>query len=190
VQAGVIRTAVLAPYIRLRTVIGEFVKQKSLTDTVRILEGDPYFAEDYVQYGYVGNSLTLVFSKVLSDITLVSEVLAFTVPKAFSEEVTTTDLAVPTVGKGASDAVVAGDAVARSAAKSLVDTASPLEIFAARTTKPTSDGASLADVVALAPRVAIIDQPVASDSGLLVMQDYCDISYFAEDYVGVSRAFT
>lgn len=34
------------------------------------------------------------------------------------------------------------------------------------------------------------DNAVLSSSGILSMQDYCDITYFLEDYVGVSRTFT
>lgn len=33
------------------------------------------------------------------------------------------------------------------------------------------------------------DNVASSDSGVLLMQDYCDITYFAEDYVGISRTF-
>jgi hypothetical protein len=28
-----------------------------------------------------------------------------------------------------------------------------------------------------------------ADAGLLSVQDYCDLSYFAEDYVGLSQSF-
>ncbi len=34
------------------------------------------------------------------------------------------------------------------------------------------------------------DNVLTSSSGILAMQDYCDITYFLEDYVGLSRAFT
>ncbi len=34
------------------------------------------------------------------------------------------------------------------------------------------------------------DNAVLSSSGLLSMQNYCDITYFLEDYVGTSRTFT
>jgi hypothetical protein len=57
-------------------------------------------------------------------------------------------------------------------------------------TKGLSEAPSLTDVVALSARLAIIEQPVASDSGILQMQDYCAFDYFAEDYVGESRTFT
>lgn len=33
------------------------------------------------------------------------------------------------------------------------------------------------------------DNVVSSDGGVLSMQDYCDITYFLEDYVGISRTF-
>lgn len=33
------------------------------------------------------------------------------------------------------------------------------------------------------------DNVTSSDSGVLSMQDYCDITYFLEDYVGISRTF-
>lgn len=34
------------------------------------------------------------------------------------------------------------------------------------------------------------DNAVLSSSGSLIMQDYCDITYFLEDYVGQTRTFT
>jgi len=34
------------------------------------------------------------------------------------------------------------------------------------------------------------DNAVLSSSGSLLMQDYCDITYFLEDYVGQARTFT
>lgn len=38
--------------------------------------------------------------------------------------------------------------------------------------------------------LAKADNVLSSSSGILSMQDYCDITYFLEDYVGVSRTFT
>jgi hypothetical protein len=34
------------------------------------------------------------------------------------------------------------------------------------------------------------DNIAIASSGVLSMQDYCDITYFLEDYVGLSRTFT
>ena len=33
------------------------------------------------------------------------------------------------------------------------------------------------------------DSAAVTDSGTIVNQDYCDISYFLEDYVGIARNF-
>lgn len=35
----------------------------------------------------------------------------------------------------------------------------------------------------------ILDTATSTDSGSLIMQSYCDITYFLEDYVGTSRTF-
>lgn len=189
-KAGVIGAAVVVPYISFRYALGEFFKQKFITDIARVSEGEVYFAEDYTDPGYVGAPFILNIGKVLADTAVVSDVLAFLFPKAFSDSLSAADAAARRVGKGLTDTATAADAAARSAAKSFADAATLADAAVRSTGKSLTDTASLLDVVALAPRLVIIDQPVALDSGSLRMQDYCDFSYFAEDYVGVSRAFT
>lgn len=136
ISAGTFRAVTVVSYIRFRVALGEFFKVQPLSDSARVSEGENYFAEDYVEPGYVAVPFYINFSKVLSDL------------------------------------AVSADAAALSLSRA------------------TSDTASLTDAVALAPRLGIIDQAAASDSGSLRMQDYCDFTYFAEDYVGESRVFT
>jgi hypothetical protein len=45
------------------------------------------------------------------------------------------------------------------------------------------------DVSALGVSKASTDQFTTLESGVVSMQDYCDITYFAEDYVGISTTF-
>jgi hypothetical protein len=189
-KAGVIGSAVVVPYIRFRYALGEFFKLKFLTDTARVSEGETYFAEDYTDPGYVGVPFALSVGKVLADTALARDVLAFFAPRSFSDSFSVADTAVRRVGKNLSDTATAADAATRSITKGFADTAALADTSVRSVGKLPTDTASLLDVVALAPRLVIIDQPVASDSGSLRMQDYCDFSYFAEDYVGVSRAFT
>ena len=189
-KAGVIGAAVVVPYISFRYALGEFFKQKFITDTARVSEGEIYFAEDYTDPGYVGVPFVLNIGKALADVAVVSDVLAFLFPRFFSDSFSVADATVRRIGKNPSDTATVADAATRSIAKGFADTAALADTSVRSVGKLPVDTASLLDVVALAPRLVIIDQPVASDSGLLVMQDYCDISYFAEDYVGVSRAFT
>jgi hypothetical protein len=56
--------------------------------------------------------------------------------------------------------------------------------------KVTSDSISSLDaqIIDFNPQKA--DNIATDDSGVLSMQDYCDITYFLEDYVGISRTFT
>jgi hypothetical protein len=56
--------------------------------------------------------------------------------------------------------------------------------------KVTSDSISSLDaqIIDFNPQKA--DNIATDDSGILSMQDYCDITYFLEDYVGISRTFT
>jgi hypothetical protein len=53
-----------------------------------------------------------------------------------------------------------------------------------------TDNVAVSDGVALYVQSVLTDSSTASLTGLLVMHDYCDISYFAADYVGVSRTLT
>lgn len=56
--------------------------------------------------------------------------------------------------------------------------------------KVTSDSISSSDtqIIDFNPQKA--DNIATDSSGILSMQDYCDITYFLEDYVGLSRTFT
>lgn len=244
VRAGTIRSSVLVPYIRIRTAFGEFFKQKFISDTARVSEGEIYFAEDYVEPGYVGIPFFIVFSKVLSDGSTVTDTFAIYAPKNFSDTATLADVAVVAPTKGLSEALTLTDPAARSVTKIATDAATladaavlrPTKVVSDTTTaadaairsaakvlseaptladqairaltKPISDSLTLADqstlrptkglsetltladVVARVSGLAIIDQPVVSDTGSLRMQDYCSFDYFAEDYVGQSRVFT
>lgn len=92
------------------------------------------------------------------------------------------------------------------------DSASTLDLSTLSTGKNVSDGLNLHDdmdgildfafvkvtseLLASSDSNAIVftgqkaDNIATSSSGVLSMQDYCDITYFLEDYVGISRTFT
>lgn len=190
VRAGTFRAVAVVSYIRFRAALGEFYKLKSLSDTARISEGENYFAEDYVEPGYVAVPFYINFKKVLSDTATVSDVFSIYLPKSFTDTSTATDAAVLRVALSKSDTVTTSDTTANKFSKVVADLATLADAATLDFSKAASDTASAADTVALLSRLAIIDQPTASDSGSLRMQDYCDFTYFAEDYVGESRVFT
>ena len=53
----------------------------------------------------------------------------------------------------------------------------------------TGDSVTSTDTTAKSALKSLTDSNTTSDSGYLYSQGYCDITYFAEDYVGTSRTF-
>lgn len=56
--------------------------------------------------------------------------------------------------------------------------------------KTSSELISSADLQIIDFKPQKADNIVTASSGILAMQDYCDITYFLADYVGISRQFT
>ena len=190
VKASTISATILAPYIRIRTVLGHFFKTLFPSDSVSIDDGQNYFAEDYVELGYVAIPFYISFIKVLSDTTTVLEAFALRWSRGLTESVTLADTSAVVLRKTPSEVLALADTATRDYTKTVSELATLADNAAKSFTKGLSEASILADVVALSARLAIIEQPVASDSGILQMQDYCAFDYFAEDYVGASRTFT
>jgi hypothetical protein len=74
-------------------------------------------------------------------------------------------------GVAMNDALGAGDGIAYTFATSI------------------SNIASVSEALAKSSQTIKSETLVASDSGIIVQQDYVDLTYFAEDYVGVSYTF-
>jgi hypothetical protein len=153
---------------------------KSLTSGVEMEDG--FDATDGVVHSFtkgISNvvfaqeALTKVFTKDLSDTPAVTDAIALTFAKALASAAVIADALATDVDKGLTDSFTPNDALALLISK-LVD----------------PDSVSIADATALSPQKAISDMIEPVDAGSLISQGYCDITYFAEDYVGESRTFT
>lgn len=142
------------------------------------------------------------------------ETLTQAVQKVFAEAVTPEDVVsiLLIYQRTFTDAFAALDAVAYGFDKPLADYFAGIDALRFATTKQFADTVGMvdnmdtdiqymiiktiselvytADARIIEAVLAKADSVVTSSSGLLVMQDYCDITYFAEDYVGQSRTFT
>jgi hypothetical protein len=96
-------------------------------------------------------------------------------PATPPESLTQTDLAIFGVGKGFTDSAVMIDNMDGDLTYAFVKLVSEL--------MATTD-AQVLDIFK-----QTTDNVLGDDAGSLIMQDYADITYFAEDYVGVSRTF-
>jgi hypothetical protein len=81
------------------------------------------------------------------------------------------DAAQLILSKTAIDSIAATDFVSSQTVKNLIDTTFGSDVLSLVFTRPLQDQAGL------------------SDAGYLLFQNYCDITYFSEDYVGTSRTF-
>jgi hypothetical protein len=74
-------------------------------------------------------------------------------------------------------------------AKSLAHSITPADVSVFLAEKPFSEALTAGEAKALSFTTARVESVTVPDVGLLSVQDYCDLSYFAEDYVGFSQSF-
>lgn len=111
--------------------------------------------------------------------------------KNLSDVVTTSEVVYARlVGQqNANDSSNTSDVYAFDLEKTLADAAAATDAAFVEFLKGLTDGATTGDTVATFMGKIAQDDVTAADSGLAVMQGYCDISYFAEDYVGIRFTF-
>ena len=74
-------------------------------------------------------------------------------------------------------------------AKSLAHSVTPADVSVFLAEKPFSESLTAAEAKALSFTAARVESVTVTDVGIVSIQDYCDLGYFAEDYVGLSQSF-
>jgi hypothetical protein len=74
-------------------------------------------------------------------------------------------------------------------AKSLAHSVALADVSVFLAEKPFSESLSAAEAKALSFTTARVESVTVTDVGIVSIQDYCDLGYFAEDYVGLSQSF-
>jgi hypothetical protein len=209
-QATIVYTklnvAATAPYLtvsiqyvllKVASVVGQFIAYLEFFETVNLTDA----------------SIISVGKNLVDDINLQDQ-FSSEVTLNKQESVSTVDSAIFTAGLNKTDSVNLQDQVSVIAvSKQLDDTAEAVDLHSIAFTKFLTDIVSSSDTLAgivftdeqddsvvvddfpvtddpeLTIGKNLLDTTTASDAGLLVMQDYCDITYFLEDYVGTSRTF-
>ena len=119
--------------------------------------------------------------------------------KAESDQVGGSDVQTSAIGKILSNGVFLGDLIANFAhSKALTESIQATDDINGAAAdddqnmtfvKVTSDSSTIADNQLKSLQPVKSDSATVLDTGSARMQDYCDFSYFAEDYVGVSFTF-
>jgi hypothetical protein len=117
------------------------------------------------------------YQKLADDTFSISDIQAYSFTKSVSDVATLLDAALASVDKFLSDGVSAND---------MFDiTDGSTYTFA----KSISDVTMLSETVSATFQKVVGDQAELSDSGIVVIQGYSDITYFFEDYVGTRTLF-
>ena len=176
--------------------VQQFAVSKSLNDTAQIVENvalsatlprsDSVAASDAVS---VEGGKTLFESQSLSD------VANFAVAKVLTETLVFIESVNSSVSKTLADNALLTDALAAAFIKALTDgvgindAAETTDGLNLQAVKSFSNVAYAADVSSRLISPGKSDVASVSDVGALVKQGYCDLTYFAEDYVGDARSF-
>lgn len=193
---------------RTLTFIREFTDQITPTDTfgfgiTRPL-ADAIAADD---------NAVRQFVKAVSDTFGATDALQFSNTKGLTELVLMADQAFGSMTKALTDGISSSDVLTQAVTKALFETLTTSETQDFLVSKTLADGVgmndsfdttdgSLYEIVKSFSNVvfasddssrstakSVADSFGLSDAGSLVSQGYCDLTYFAEDYVGEARTF-
>lgn len=138
-----------------------FSTSKGLTDTATI--GDSFLS-------------VLIFIRQFDETTSLTDAKTLLVSPAYSDTFTTSETVARSISKALADSFALND---------LSDANGPDWSFSDYTnnTVSTSDSSVVSNDKGLSDSLSL------ADSGTLISQGYCDLTYFAEDYVGDYRTF-
>jgi hypothetical protein len=163
----------------------------------------------------LADSLQLSVSKATADAVSVASDLQISAQKALADSLLATDYSYLLVGKVVADSLLVDDEFNKVVNKGFSDSAVLTDLltrtlvfirnlsdaFAVNDSTGVGDGLAMQSIKTIA-NVAFMNDVflkqyalrktetiTGSDTGSLVSQGYCDLSYFAEDYVGAIRSF-
>jgi len=174
---------------------------KALADFIAAPQDQPFLTTaksfsdntDGFEDGIQSKTLTkgLADSVTMSDVAIAVREFV----RSFSEDAPLQDAYVSTFTAGnEAENLGSTDASSLQTSKGLTDSAILIDNMDGDLTyafvKLTSELLEAQDAQVLDLSKQTSDNVLGEDAGFLIMQDYADITYFAEDYVGISRTFT
>lgn len=143
------------------------------------------------------DSITYAVGKAISEsVTLIEAIQVFKVYiRNFTEVINAPDVSALNIQPGQKqDLAVVSDSDTLSVSKSLSESIGLQDNMDGNIEylliKVLSEMLAVSDTQTVVFAANKSDNAVLSSSGSLLMQDYCDITYFLEDYVGQTRTFT
>jgi hypothetical protein len=169
---------VLMAWVRTPTDIAALSDSKVVTFTKGV--DDPAALTD---------AATASVAKVLADATAAADSAAKELQRAVADDAAMTDATVKSANKNVEDVGATTDAAYNNMVKVLADSTSISETKLFSLSRPLSDSGAATDSVGKTVAPGKTDSASLTDAGAVRMQSYCDITYFAEDYVGITFTF-
>lgn len=184
--------------LKVDTLVGYFINLLSFDEAVNLTETQAISINKALSdIAAVADQISIGANKPIADITTISDAVSVinSFVRTYADTVNTSETLANSVGKVLSDAAVHSDTTTIAFTKFLTDVV---------TSSDTLVGISFGDVegdAVVVDALGVDDDPIvevgkilddsaaATDSGVVFMHDYCDITYFLEDYVGTSRTF-
>lgn len=195
-------------FSKLLTFIRRFSDAAATADTVALVA-----AKALQDSSLLYDAQAKQFVKARADAVSMADAARRAVSKPAADTAGVGDAAAKSTGKLVTDAVETAEDVLLALAKLLVETVGAQDSAYRTVAKLISDGVGMndafdtgdgavfsfskgvsnvtivGDATSKHPAKAVADSATTADSGVLTMQDYCEIDYFLTDYVGQSRVF-
>lgn len=184
--------------LQATAITGKFIDFLEFADSVAQVDAaTKAFGKNLTDVAALAEQISLGTSKSAADTQTLSDVIfiATTFNRAFADTTSFTDAATRSVGKVLADSVNETDAVSLAVTKLIADSLAMADSVVGINFTDNEDDAVAIDDLGVDDDPAWVlgknlsDTASTTDAGLLIMQDYCDITYFLEDYVGQSRTF-
>jgi hypothetical protein len=205
VSKGLSETAVLSDtVVTVLVFIRQFVESLALSDaqalqvakalTEAVASSDAYtltVSPRYSDAATVLDAATLSLAKAFVEAASATDASVLDVAKILAEVTSLADTAIISVGKAVDDAQLVDDNLNRSTDKALSDGFGLNEqVRFDYSLASTIDNVTFAgDLATFATAKANSETITLADSGSIRAQGYCDLTYFAEDYVGIATVF-
>lgn len=188
-------------YINLATEVGLFIWFIYKEDAVALSDGTAFtFNKLLTDTPFASDAQVRAFGKYATDTLSAMDSRTFDFGKRLFDTPVVSEALAKSAGKTLTDFTASVlDSAARSFGKTLTSTATATDDLDGEATteddqeiqffKVLNHTASATDSKTLTIGPVKIDTARASETGSLRSQNYCDFTYFAEDYVGQSRTF-
>jgi hypothetical protein len=169
---------------------------KAAVDSVAMSEALAYtLSKPFADAQSIADSASLAVAKALTDTIELQDAASITYDKLLADASEIVDLIVFSIDKAITDSQPMADELSITHDKSLADGFAMNDGFGATDgfdfslSTTFSNVAFITDSVELSTQSVLADSVGITDSGSIISQDYCDITYFAEDYVGTATFF-